>query len=254
LETRTDLNVWLVRRCINSQAALRLFCFPYAGGSASAYNAWSSLLPPHVELCPVQLPGRDSRLTETPYKRIEPLVEALAIALLPAFDKPFAFFGHSLGALVSFELARYLRRQRGPQPMLLLVSGARAPQLPNPEPPIHQLPEKAFVEAISRFNGTPAEILQHEELMKLLLPCLRADFEIYETYQYRLEDPLSMPIAVFGGWQDGEVAPDQLGPWHDQTLSSCAVHMFPGDHFFLHGFRGQMLQVISRELKSTVDG
>lgn len=246
--TSKDLDSWLAYHRPNPQASLRLFCFPYAGGGGSAFGSWSNYFPAQVEVCPVQLPGRESRLKETPYKRLTLLVDVLAEALLPALDKPFAFFGHSMGALIGFELTRYLRQRAMPQPIHLFAAGARAPQLPDTEPPVHHLPEEEFVDALRTFNGTPEEVLQHKELMEILLPCLRADFEICETHVYQPDAPLSMPITVFGGWQDKKIAPHELGAWRDQTSSACAVHMFPGDHFFLHSCREQLLQIVSRVL------
>lgn len=229
---------------------MRLFCFPYAGGSASIYGAWANHLPAHVEICPVQLPGRENRLKEMPYKRFTVLIKALADALLPVLDKPFAFFGHSMGAFISFELARYLRERALPQPIHLFVSGARAPQISNPQAPIHHLPDKTFAAALKDFNGTAVEILENEEFMKILMPYLRADFELYETYAYQHGVPFSLPISVFGGWQDGHVTSDQLGAWRDHTSNTCVVHMFSGDHFFLHTSREQVLRVLSHELAS----
>lgn len=243
-----SLNSWLAYRRPNPQARLRLFCFPYAGGSASIFGTWPGYLPLDVEVCPVQLPGRENRLKETPYTRLTPLVEALAESLLPALDQPFAFFGHSMGALVSFELARQLRRQAKPLPTHLFISGARAPQLPDPEAPIHHLAEKEFIGALKRLNGTPEEVLQHEELMKILLPYLRADFEVCETHVYQSEGPLQVPITVFAGLQDKNVGLQRSEAWCEQTSAACAVRMFAGDHFFLHSARKELLQALSLAL------
>jgi medium-chain acyl-[acyl-carrier-protein] hydrolase len=154
-----------------------------------------------------------------------------------------------MGALISFELARYLRRHAKPQPTHLFISGARAPHLPDPEPPIHHLAEREFIQAIKRLNGTPEEVLQHEELMKILLPYLRADFEVCETHIYQPEEPLPMPITVFAGWQDKNVGPQRSEAWCEQTVGACAVHMFAGDHFFLHSSRKELLQTLSHALK-----
>src|SRR5438552_2333015 len=159
---RIALDTWVLRPRPDPRARLRLFCFPYAGGGASQFRTWAEGLPPEVELCPVQLPGREGRLRETPFTRIAPLVAALVTALRGYLDTPYAFFGHSLGALVGFELARALRRTGGPGPRGLLVSAYRAPDLPDPDPPLHLLSSPAFWDELRRLNGTPPEVLAND--------------------------------------------------------------------------------------------
>ena len=248
MTTTNQLEPWLAYYRPNPQARLRLFCFPYAGGSASIFRTWANDLPGDIEVCPIQLPGRERRLRETPYKRMTALVTALSDALPPMLDKPFAFFGHSMGALISFELTRELRRRTLPQPVHIFVSGARPPHIPDPEPHVHHLPEKEFIQALRAFDGTPEQVLQHEELMQILLPCLRADFEICETNVSQPEEPLAIPMTVFGGWQDKKIGSNELEAWRDLTSSSCVIHMFAGDHFFLHNQRQQLLQIVSNSL------
>ena len=235
----------------NPQACLRLFCFPYAGGWASSFRTWSDntvFLPKKVEVCPVELPGRGTRLSEAPFTQMEPLVQALAQALLPYMDKPFAFFGHSMGGLVSFELTRFLRKKFGQIPVHLFVSGRRAPQLSATDPPIHALPEPAFLEELRRLNGTPEAVLENAELRQLLLPPLRADFAVIETYVYNAGLTLDCPITAFGGLQDREVSCDQLEAWRYQTSAFFSQHMLPGDHFFLHSAQPLLLQILSQKL------
>jgi medium-chain acyl-[acyl-carrier-protein] hydrolase len=186
---------------------------------------------------------------ETPITRLSPLVQALAQALVPLLDIPFAFFGHSLGALVGFELARELRRQSGVQPVRLFVSADRAPQIPLPERPIHALPEGEFLLELRRLNGTPGKVLEHAELMRIMLPILRADFAVYETYAYSAEPPLDCVISSFGGLQDRKVCRSDLEAWRDQTRASFSLRMFPGDHFFLNTNQSLLLQVLSQELR-----
>jgi medium-chain acyl-[acyl-carrier-protein] hydrolase len=163
-------------------------------------------------------------------------------------DVPFAFFGHSMGALISFELARYLRRIHHPGPVQLLVSSHRAPQLPERNAPLHKLSEAAFIDGLARLGGTPQAILQHAELMKLIIPTLRADFELCETYTYTPEPPLDCPISVFGGAQDTLVSVQELQGWHAQTRHAFTLSMLSGDHFFLHGQQEDLLQALSQEL------
>ncbi len=246
--TAPIVDLWIVRPKPNPQAFLRLFCFPYAGGGASVFRAWPDDLPAGVEVCSVQLPGRESRLKEPLFTRLPPLVQTLARVLRSYMNMPFAFFGHSVGTLVSFELARELRRQSAPGPLYLFVAGRWAPQIPDPDPPIHQLPEPEFREELRRFNGTPELVLQHNELMSLLLPTLRADFEINETYAYTADEPLDCPIFAFGGLQDVKVSQEGLAAWRAHTRSNFKLRLFPGDHFFLHSARTLVLQALSQDL------
>jgi len=239
---------WVTYPRPNPDAPLRLFCFPYAGGGASVFYSWAEGLPSKVELCPIQLPGRESRLSEPPFTRLLPLAQTLALAIRPHLDKPFAFFGHSMGATVAFELARRLREQDGPTPLCLIVSGSRAPHLPDLSSPIHHLPEEEFIAGLRRFNGTPDAVLRHAELLQLLLPLLRADLAVHETYEYVAGEPLECPVFALGGYEDELVDWKGLSAWQEQTRGPFALHMFPGDHFFFRNAQKDLLQTISREL------
>lgn len=249
MTTAINRDCWIAFRKPNAQARLRLFCFSYAGAGASIYRTWSDSLPADVEVCPVQLPGRGTRLEEAPFTQLAPLVEALAQALDPLLDKPFAFFGHSLGALVAFELARQLRRQSGVQPVRLFVSADFAPQVHHRERPIHALPEKEFLAELQRLSGIPGKVLEEADLMQMMLPILRADFAVYETYAYSTEPPLNCPISTFGGLQDRRVSRGDLEGWRDQTSASFSLRMFPGDHFFWNTTQPLLLQALSQELR-----
>ena len=248
---------------LGAARAVRLFCFPYSGANAWAYKGWQEGLPTPIEVCPVELPGH-GRLHAAPLcTRMDALVEQVARALRPYIDPaapgagreaglPFAFFGHSMGALLSFELARRLRAEGGPAPCCLFVSGHGAPHLPDREPPIHDLPEPDFVAKIREFNGTPAEVLDNAELRGLILPVLRADFELCATYVYRPQPPLPCPIGAFGGLRDPSLSRPDLEAWREHTAASCAVRMFPGDHFYLHSDRAMVLWAIGQELNRVV--
>jgi medium-chain acyl-[acyl-carrier-protein] hydrolase len=240
---------WIVCRKPNPQARLRLFCFPYAGTGAAIFRNWSDGLPEDIEVCPVQFPGRGTRQMESPFTQLRPLVQALAHDLVPLLDRPFAFFGHSLGALVGFELARELSKQAGVQPVRLFVSGDRAPQLPSRHRPIHTLPAGEFLDELRRLNGTPSQVLENLELMQIMLPVLRADFSVYESYVYATEPPLKCFISGFGGLQDDRVSRTDLEAWRDQTSDSFSLRMFPGDHFYLNSTRPLLLQLLSQELR-----
>jgi medium-chain acyl-[acyl-carrier-protein] hydrolase len=239
---------WLAQSKPNTQATLRLFCFPYAGGGATIFRNWQATLPAQIEVCPIQLPGRGKRLKEPPFTQVQFLVEALSHALLPYLDKPFAFFGHSMGALVSFELARTLRRKYGLGPKRLFLSGRRAPAIPNLEPPTYNLPEPEFIEALHKLKGTPIGVLEEPELMQLMLPLLRADFTLCETYTYTPETPLNCPISVFGGLQDSEVSRTHLEGWRAETTAAITLRMLPGDHFFLNTEEPLLLRILAQEL------
>lgn len=236
-------SAWITCPHPNPQATLRLFCFPYAGGGTLSYRPWAELLP-EVEICPILLPGRERRLTEPAFTELSALIAALSSAILPYLDKPFAYFGHSMGGLLAFELIRHLRPERH-SPLHLFVSGCRAPQLPDPEPLLHTLPDDEFLEALRRFNGTPDEVLANQELMAVLLPMIRADFTLLKTYGYSPQKPLSCPITVFGGLQDTTVAYDHLNAWQSQTDAAFSLHMLPGDHFFLHSHQHLLIQVMT---------
>lgn len=227
-----------------------MFCFPYAGGGASIYRGWASLLPGDVEVCPVQLPGRESRLRDKPFERPEPMIQAVTDVLLPYMDMPFVFFGHSMGAMIGFELARELRRRGKTLPLHLFVSGRRAPHLPAREEAIHDLPEEEFLQKLRELNGTPEEVLQHAELMKLLGPILRADFAVNETYAYTEEEPLEPGISAFGGLGDEEITRDDVASWKEHTTGRFRLRMLPGDHFFINsnGSRDMVLEAVSRDL------
>jgi surfactin synthase thioesterase subunit len=230
----------------NRQAHLRLFCFPYAGGGASIFRTWGDSLPAEIQVCPIQLPGREDRLGEAALTRLSTLIKTLLPLLKPELDVPFALFGHSLGGLVCFELVRELRKQGLPLPAHLLISGCRPPQTPDQSPPIHRLADHQFIEALHRLNGTPEEVLQNTELMQLLLPGLRADFALLETYFYATQPPLACPISVFGGLEDTQVTPDQLKGWQEQTEADFSLTLLPGDHFFLRQSKNELLSAIAQ--------
>lgn len=232
----------------NPRTSLKLFCFPYAGGSSFTYRPWLADLPESIELCPVELPGRGTKIKSPLFRELKPLVAAIAQYLQPYLDKPFAFFGHSMGGILAFETVRLLRRDYGLMPVYLFVSGSRAPQILSKTAPIHDLSEAEFIAELRRLNGTPEAAFQNPELMELLIPILRADFALLETYTYLPETKLECPIAAFGGWQDPEVSQADLAAWQEQAIADFSLEMFPGDHFFLHSAQSQLLKSICDKL------
>lgn len=238
---------WVVRYRQNENARLRLFCFSYAGGGASIFRQWPDLLPQDVEVCAIQLPGREYRLAEAAYTRLTPLAEVLANVLPPYLDRPFAFFGHSMGSLVCFELARQLRKTQNKHPLHLYVGAYRAPHLPNPHVRIYQLPLEVF-KVVLRADGIPERILQNEELMQAMLPTLRADFELCDTYDYTEDIPLACSFSIFGGQEDNRISVAELDLWRLHSSAPCSLSLLPGSHFFIHSSQDLLLAALSQDL------
>jgi len=234
-------NDWFICPQPNSSAEMRLFFFPYAGSGPTVFNKWSVGFPSNMETWIAHYPGRGSRYKEPPVKELIALVEKIDDAIQPLLDKPFIFFGHSFGGMVAFELIRHLRRLKLPQPNILFVSACSAPQLPDPHPPIHALPDTEFVKSLQELNGIPAEVANHSELMELLLPMLRADFEAIESYQYTANEPLNCPIIAFGGDDDPRVSRESLDAWNSLTNANFRSQYFPGDHFFINTARESVI-------------
>jgi medium-chain acyl-[acyl-carrier-protein] hydrolase len=213
------------------------------------YVRWAERFSDDIAVCPVQLPGREDRLREPAIKDMEDLIETIASILNPLLDRPFAFFGHSMGALISYELARYLRRHRRQFPLHLWVSARRAPHVLEPYSRIGHLPDRPFFEEIRRrYDGIPDVIFQDPEIMEIMAPALRADFTVLENYKYIPDKPLDCPITVLGGAQDALIPTEDLEAWRFHTKNHCSVSIFPGGHFFLQPSREAVLQLMSQEI------
>jgi medium-chain acyl-[acyl-carrier-protein] hydrolase len=247
-----NANLWIHRPRPNPSAALRLFCFPYAGGGTAAFRGWGDALPKSVEVCPVQLPGREMRIKEAAMPSVFPLLDALAPAIGPFLDKPFALFGHSMGALVAFELARRIRRDHKLNPECLFVSARVAPDILLKGPPIHDLPEAELIQELIRLNGTDKNVLEHTELMRMVLPTLRADLALHEEYRYPAEPALECPMVAFGGLGDIDMKGEALEAWRSHTAGPFSVRMFSGDHFFINSQRSVFLSAFSVELQRVI--
>lgn len=226
------------------EGVARLFCFPYAGGSAQVFRSWQRSLKPEISLSLAHLPGRGTRISERPFTGLGSLAGVIATEIADHIRGPFAFWGHSMGALISFELARELRRRGQPSPFGLFISGRSAPHIPNTDLPASNLPEKEFIAELRRLNGTPEELLTNPEMRDVFLPIIRADFEMVESYKYETEDPLECPIRAYGGLQDTTVPSDDLRQWSKHTSSRCEVRMFPGDHFFVHSCASEVIHAL----------
>jgi len=247
--TTNDYKLWFPYAKPRPAGKLRLICFPYAGGGAGIYRTWADHFPSYIEVFAVQLPGRETRTREKPFNRMAPLMEAITPVIHTLVDRPFALFGHSMGAMIVWELACELKRRFDREPIHLFVAGRRAPHVPDTSPPIHELPEPEFMEELIRYNGLPKELAEHTELMEFKKPLLRADFELCETYRPQSDFRLNCPITAFGGLEDPDEKRELLEKWRDVTTRFCKVHMLPGDHFFLQTSEQRLIQLLSEELR-----
>lgn len=240
---------WVRINCPRPAARLRLICLPPAGGAASRYRGWPALLPDEVEVVSVQLPGRENRLNEPPIGSMDQLVSGLAGGLAGDLTRgPFAVFGHSMGALIAFELIRRLRRD-GVAPVHLFASGCRAPHLPSRSSDWHTLPDEEFIGKIRALGGIPPELLAERPFLDTMLPALRSDCTLSETYVCRPEPALSCPVSAFGGLRDEEVYPEDVQAWSGHTTAPFRAHLLPGDHFFINSALADVLELIVSALE-----
>jgi medium-chain acyl-[acyl-carrier-protein] hydrolase len=235
-----------------STPGVTLFCFPHAGGGASAYRGWASALAPRVAVRLPQLPGRESRFREPPLTELDDVLADLYRIVAPETEQPFAFLGHSMGAVVAYELARLLRREIGRSPVHLFVSACRAPGRPQLSGPCSTLPRPEFVaEVMRRYGGIPAAILADEDYMAAILPAMRADFGILERYRMTERPKLDCPISAFGGWDDTATPLPALEDWKLHTTGAFDLEMLDGGHFYLQQKRGAMVTKILSALALT---
>jgi medium-chain acyl-[acyl-carrier-protein] hydrolase len=250
---------WLSPRTAAPDARVRLFCLPHAGSGTSAYNLWRRLLPPSIDVCPIHIPGRESRLAESSILDSTTLIRQMTAALADEdaghLKLPYAIFGHSMGSLLALDLAFNLRASGHPQPCYLFVSGRNATHMPIRQGELHRLPDADLLEALAiRYGGLPQEILETPELLELYLPILRADLTLLETHRYAPQLPLDCPIAAFAGADDRNVTPEGLAAWGDHTTAAFETRLFPGGHFYLTGpSRQALLQLIADRLAAITD-
>jgi surfactin synthase thioesterase subunit len=229
-------------------AVTRLICFPYAGGGVAPYRQWT--LDPRIEVAAVQLPGREDRFHDEPYDAMTPLVDRLVTVLADELDRPFAFFGHSMGARVAFALSHALRDRGLPGPQRLFVSGSPGPCLPIPVGGWNE-PDEGLVAWLHRMDGTPQAIMRRPELLAALLPTLRADLTVVATHPYRRRDPLDLPIHAFAGLGDDYATPERMTFWRRETAAAFALDTFAGGHFFLSTALPHVLAMVTEDLLST---
>jgi medium-chain acyl-[acyl-carrier-protein] hydrolase len=234
------------RRLANPR--VRVFCFPYAGGSATLFRDWPKELPGDVELIGVQLPGRAFRLKDPPFTQMSSLLDELENQLGPHLDVPFVFWGHSFGAILAYELIRRFEKQGRTLPLMAILSGRKAPHLPNTGFDVRGMGDDEFIEELRKLGGTPDEIINNRRLMNLVLPALRADFELLNTWQHESGQTLAVPLRIVGGKEDLPIKLEDLEAWGQYTRSGFSVHLFKGDHFYVHHAEDELLPWLSTTL------
>ncbi len=244
--TSTSNRAWVRIPKVTGNSKLRLFCFPYAGARSHVFREWIGAFSNGIETCLVLLPGEDFRENCVPSP--EELVPMLVSGIRPHLDRPFAFFGHSMGAVIAFEVLRSLQRDSGMTAVHLFVSARVAPALTSFTTMLHNLPRAELIAQLKILNGTPPEILESTEVLELLLPRLRADFQLNETYSYCPGAPLLCPITAFGGAEDSHATAEEMLPWRNCTSAAFSFTLMPGDHFFLHTRQVELLENISASL------
>lgn len=252
-----DAGGWAVRWRKLDRPRLRLFCLPHSGAGAAVYRPWDALLPGDVELVAIRPPGRESRFREPAFAELTDLVPELVDQLAPLLDGPYAWFGHSMGALVAFETCREIRRRGLPEPVRLAVSSRPAPQLPLGSVSALGLPggrstrdatDEEFAALLAALNGAPGQAAANPAAFAPFIPTLRADLSVIETYRYYPEPPLGLPISVFGGDQDPVASRAELQAWDVHSNVGCTVQLFPGNHFYLHQLRKRFVAALVSEL------
>lgn len=249
----TAKTAWVQRFAPRPSCDLRLFCFHHAGVGAAVYRPWALQMHTDVEVCAIELPGRGNRLREPALESIGAIVAQLLEHLRPELDRPFVFFGHSMGAVLAYEVALALAETGQPVPEHLFVSGRRPPHVPDPMSPLGELPDSAFVAEINRrYGGIRPELLQHPDVMELLLPALRADIRALDRHQPpRPRVALPCPITAMGGEADAVTPMEHLDAWRPLTTAAFAVKRYPGDHFYLDPRRPEVLADLAAAVRVT---
>jgi medium-chain acyl-[acyl-carrier-protein] hydrolase len=225
------MTAWIRRPYLRPYAQIRLFCFPHAGGTTDIFSGWAESLGTRVEVALVQLPGRGQRFREPTITDMTPLIDSLKEAILPYDDMPSAFFGHSMGALVAFELSRSLKEH--PQQIKhLFLSACPAPQR-RPRSQVHKMTDAGLIDYLVTIGGTPAEIFQNHELKEVVLPIVRSDFELIENYQFTDQPPLQVPLSLCMGESDPETNIEDISLWGELFSAGCNTRIFPGNHFYI---------------------
>lgn len=245
---RSDVDTWFAVHPARERLRLRVFAFPHGGAGPGIFRAWSARLPGHVELCGIRLPGREIRHREPAFLSMGPLVDTTVDVIRSRLDVPYVLFGHSVGALIAFEIGRKLRRLGLPMPEKMIVTGHSAPQVRLRHRPIHRLPDRELIDEMKEFAGTPRQILEDPDVMALMLPVIRADFSVRETYRFVEEAPLACPLSAYAGTDDSEVLENELSQWRCHTDGAFTSRMFAGNHFFVFDPSSGFVEALRGEL------
>ena len=222
---------WLPYPAPTPARPVRLYCLPHAGGSASSFRGWLDAMP-GVTVCPLQPPGREARFRDRPHRSMGPLAAEIADVVLATAEGPYAVYGHSLGALVAFEVVREIRRRGAPAPVHLFVSGSAAPQCdPDGLPEVHDASDADVVALLRALGGTPDWLLSDPSLLEMILPAVRADFSVKETYRYAPDSPLDVPLTVLAASGDPRAAMPLMPRWQEQTSAAFELHTVGDGHF-----------------------
>ncbi len=239
---------WLDPRRPLEPGRFKLFCLPHAGGGSVLFQSWQAHFGSRLDVAPVLLPGRDRRMRESAIDSVRTLARAMARGLERELLSPYAIFGHSMGALIAYEFCHALRELDLPEPGHLFAAGFRAPHLPDRNPQLHELSDEELVSALELLGGTPPEILEFEGLMALMLPTVRADLRMVETYRWTEREPLSVPITSICSSADPLVSREETEQWGQLTSGSFDSVEVAGGHFFLDAQREPLLSAIEARL------
>lgn len=250
LQSHKNRSILNVNTAQDAATQTSLFCLPFAGGSAQYYKSWEQEDLGPLSACAIELPGRGFRLRDPLVADFCDLVEELTDTLSNAVTPPYALFGHSLGALLAFEVTRALEKSGGPLPVHLFLSACRAPHVTRRIRPWHDLPEDDLIAEVVKLNGTSPESLEDPDIRAMMIPVFRTDFRLGEEYTYVPQAPIKIPISVFGGTSDPLVQPEELKAWSEHTSDFRGCHLFPGGHFYLNTHASDVISTIRAELAS----
>jgi medium-chain acyl-[acyl-carrier-protein] hydrolase len=246
-------STWFFRPKINQRAKIHLFCFPYAGGNAEIYHSWPDYLPDEIEMIAIQYPGHLKSLGEKPFTRMSALVAAIYDEIKDYFDKPYAFFGHSMGAMITYDLCQYLNSKNAPLPVHIFQAARRAPHIQSIQPALHSMSTAEIISVMRNFSMLPEEIISNDYILQLILPGIIADFEIVETWQYNPQaKPLHVPMTVFCGVNDNQATRNDMEAWRKHTTGEFKIYIYPEQHFFIHHeqIRQNLIRIVAGTLNS----